>query len=204
MRVWRGAAALGTLLAALTLPGVAGAQAATGTSEPETPPAENPWALGLAVGIVQPDGGSEVYWSASLRRRMSARSAEGATLDSGRPPEGLKAYLEGEVGYWKQKTATTEDKDLLLGANLVGAVPTRSADIYIGVGFGAHFTEATLIRNGNRSSVSKTRFGGNLQFGVEVRVSERFGLFGVGRVDFVSGERNRQQAKVSGGVRYRF
>ena len=91
-----------------------------------------------------------------------------------------------------------------MGANLVGAVPTRAADIYIGVGFGAHFTDATLIKSASRSTVSKTRFGANLQFGVEVRVSERFGLFGVGRVDYVSGARNRQQSKVSGGVRYRF
>jgi hypothetical protein len=203
MRTWRGAAALGTFLAALTAPGVARAQAATGTSEPDPPAREYPWAIGLGVGIVQPDAGSEVYWSASLRRRVSARSQEGA-MESGRPPEGLKAYLEGEVGYWKQSTATTEDKDLLLGANLVGAVPTHAADIYIGVGFGAHFTDATLIKSSSRSTVSKTRFGGNLQFGVEVRLSERFGLFGVGRVDFVSGERNRQQSKVSGGARYRF
>ena len=203
MRTWRGAAALGVFVAALMAPGAARAQAATGTSEPDAPSNEHPWAIGLGVGIVQPDADSEVYWSASLRRRVSARSTESAT-ESGRPPEGLKAYVEGEVGYWKQTTATTEDKDLLVGANLIGAVPTRAADIFIGVGFGAHFTDATLIRSSGRSTTSKTRYGGNLQFGVEVRLSEHVGVFGVGRVDYVSGVRNRQQSKVSGGLRYRF
>jgi hypothetical protein len=206
MTTWRGAAFLGALVAALMAPAPVRAQAATGTHEPEAAEAsadENPWAIGLGAGIVQPDGGSEAYWSANLRRRVSARSTEGSQ-EGVHPPEGLKAYLEGEVGYWKQSTATTEDKDLLLGANLIGAVPTRNADIFIGVGFGAHFTDTALLRGATRTSTSKTRLGGNLQFGVEARVSERFGVFGVGRIDFISGDRNRQQFKVWGGVRYRF
>jgi hypothetical protein len=206
MRTWRGIATVAVLLAGVVAPDSARAQAATGTSESESSNSQgdaHSWAVGASVGIVQPEGGSDVYWSANLRRKVGAGSTEGAS-GSGRPPEGLRAYLEGEVGYWKQSTATTEDKDLLLGANLIGAVPTHSADIYIGVGFGAHFTDETLIAGSRSSTVSKTRFGGDLQFGVEVRVSEHVGLFGVGRIDFVSGDLNRQQTKVSGGVRYRF
>jgi hypothetical protein len=156
---------------------------------------------------VQPDGGSETYWSANLRRRMRKTEAEGAFEGAKQQaPEGLKAFLEAEVGYWKGSTLTTEDKDLLLGVNLIAAVPTRSADIFIGVGFGAHFTDQALVKSGgSRSTVSDTRLGGNVQFGVEVRMSERTGLFGAGRIDFLSGtDRNRQLSKVWGGLRVRF
>jgi hypothetical protein len=191
----------------LLSPVSARAQAASGSSEPEPQPREHVWALGLGAGIVQPDGGSETYWSANLRRRVRKTEGQGGAQGAGQQaPEGLKAFLEAEVGYWKGSTLTTEDKDLLLGVNLIGAVPTRSADIFIGVGFGAHFTDATLVRPaGGRSTVSDTRLGGNLQFGVEVRMSERTGLFGAGRIDFLSGsDRNRQLSKVWGGLRVRF
>jgi hypothetical protein len=73
-------------------------------------------------------------------------------------------------------------------------------DMFLGVGFGAHFIDVTA----GASSQSDTRLGGNLQFGVEVHPWERAGFFGVGRVDQLQGDRNRQQSKIWGGVRLRF
>jgi hypothetical protein len=190
-------------LAALWAPSNARAQAASGAPEPDSRPQEYAWSAGIGAGLVQPDNGSETYWQANLRRRLRTRSADDAVTGQ-QASEGLKAFLEAEVGYWKATTATTENKDLLLGLNLIGTVPTRAADMFIGVGFGAHFVDASLIETGSRATTSDTRFGGNVQFGVEVRLSERFGLWGAGRVDFLSGERDRKQSKITGGLRARF
>jgi hypothetical protein len=190
-------------LMSLVLPARAHAQAATGVAPQlgEDQPLEAAWALGLGAGIVQPDAQSETYWSANLRRHLGQRSERGASASA----TGLRAYLEGEVGYWKGETASTKDKDLLLGVNLIGAVPTPIVDLYLGVGFGAHFVDEAFLEGDTRIDRSKTRFGGNAQFGVEVKASERVGIFGNGRLDFLSGStRNRQYNKIWGGVRFYF
>jgi hypothetical protein len=175
------------------------AQAATGAApQPgEDGPLEPGWALGVGAGIVQSDEAGETYLSANLRHRLGTRG-EVAT-----PKDGLHAYVEGEVGYWKGETKAIRDKDLLVGVNLVGVVPTRVADLFMGVGFGVHFTDTKLLGAGEPDT-SETRFGGNAQFGVEVRATDHVGIFGTGRLDFLSGERNRQQNKIWGGLRVHF
>jgi hypothetical protein len=192
-------------LVVLALPSRAHAQAATGTAPElgEDRPLEFAWALGLGAGIVQPDVQSETYWSANLRRRLGRRSERANVASS--PSSGLRGYLEGEVGYWRGETAFTQDTDLLLGVNLIGAVPTPIVDLYLGVGFGAHFVDEAFLADGQRIDRSQTRFGGNAQFGVEVKAGERVGIFGNGRLDFLSGStRNRQYNKIWGGVRFYF
>jgi len=177
------------------------AQAASGTAaQPgEDRPLEPGWALGAGVGIVQSDEAGETYWSGNLRRRLGTR---GERSELSAPKDGLHAFVEGEVGYWKGDTPTTRDKDLLVGVNLVGVVPTPVADLFMGVGFGVHFTRYELL--GVSAPVSETRPGGNAQFGVEVRATHKLGIFGAGRLDFLSGERNRQQNKIWGGLRFYF
>jgi opacity protein-like surface antigen len=180
------------------------AQAATGAApDPgEDRPLESAWSLGLGAGIVQPDIQSETYWSANLRRQLGPRTERG---DATAPNSGLKAFLEGEVGYWKGEAATTKDKDLLVGLNLIGAVPTKVVDLYLGVGFGAHFVDETFTVGSQVVDQSETRFGGNAQFGVEVKATEHVGVFGNGRLDFLSGSnRNRQYNKIWGGIRFHF
>ena len=178
------------------------AQAASGTApEPgEDRPLEPGWALAAGAGIVQSDEAGEIYWSANLRRRLGTR---GEREEVTAPKDGLHAYVEGEVGYWKGETTTTKDKDLLVGVNIVGVVPTRVAELFMGVGFGVHFTDSDLV-GASHADTSDTRFGGNAQFGVEVRATDRLGIFGAGRLDFLSGERNRQQNKIWGGLRFYF
>jgi hypothetical protein len=175
------------------------AQAATGAApQPgEDRPLEPGWALGVGAGIVQSDQAGETYLSANLRRRLGTRG------DVATPKDGLHAYVEGEVGYWKGETKAIRDKDLLVGVNLVGVVPTHVADLFMGVGFGVHFTDTRLLGAG-APDASETRFGGNAQFGVEVRATDHVGIFGTGRLDFLSGERNRQQNKIWGGLRVHF
>jgi hypothetical protein len=178
------------------------AQAATGTApQPgEDRPLEPGWALGAGAGIVQTDEAGETYLSANLRRRLGTRAERGEVVA---PKDGLHAFVEGEVGYWKGETLTIKDKDLLVGVNLVGVVPTRVADLFMGIGFGVHFTDSEVLGVGALNT-SETRFGGNAQFGVEVRATGKLGIFGAGRLDFLSGERNRQQNKIWGGLRVYF
>ncbi len=189
----------------LLLPVWAQAQAAGGTApEPgEDQPLEFAWALGLGAGIVQPDTQSETYWSANLRRRLGQRGERTSVTSSS--STGLHAYVEGEVGYWKGETATSKDKDLLIGANLIGEVPTKVVSLYLGVGFGVHFVDEEYFVDAVHVDHSDTRFGGNAQFGVEVKASDRVGIFGNGRLDFLSGStRNRQYNKIWGGLRFYF
>lgn len=170
----------------VALAGVAGAQAATGIPAPETGAdgSDREWSVGLGAGIVVPDKSTETYLAANLRRFVGVRK------------QGVRGIVEAEVGYWKGTAGASRYRDLLLGVNLVASVPTGSADIFIGVGFGEHFTKL--------ADETRARFGANIHFGVEMPIGERFGAFGAGRIDFVQGEPHRQQAKMWGGVRARF
>ncbi len=198
-------ASLAAALLATVLPGRALAQSASGVSpqlDDDDRDLDSAWALGLGIGIVQPDVENETYFSANLRRQLGPRRESG---DANNSNTGLKGYLEGEVGYWKGETATTKDKDLLVGVNLIGAVPTRIVDLYLGVGFGVHFVDETFTSGSQVVDGSDTRFGGNAQFGVEVKAAEHVGVFGNGRLDFLSGSnRNRQYNKIWGGLRFYF
>jgi hypothetical protein len=64
-----------------------------------------------------------------------------------------------------------------------------------------HFTDSTPLSTG--ISESDSRLGGNLQFGVDIRVSHRLAVFGLGRFDILKGDINNQQTKVVGGLRLR-
>lgn len=196
-------------VAALALACVATPAAA---QEPRARPASGgyTWALGLGAGLVQPDGAGDAYLSATLRRRLRSDVSRRPDPDDGRArwneasAPSVRGYLEAEVGYWKRSGATASDRDLLLGLNLVGVMPTRGADLFVGVGFGVHFAETGVTTRGVHTTEDETRFGGNLHFGVDVHVSGRATLFGAGRIDLLEGEANRQQSKVWGGLRLGF
>jgi opacity protein-like surface antigen len=197
-------AVLALSLAALAVSAVAEDQpAATGEKQ-------QPWALGLGVGLVRWNDQGNLYVAANLRRRIHFKtqglegsgdaSASGGDSEQGRRG---RVYLEPEVGYWKHSEQGLEDKDLLAGMNLVGVVPTRAFELFLGVGFGAHFRDHDVVGAGVVSTQSRTRFGANVQFGVEADISEDVGIFGAGRVDLVE-ETPSQQSKVWGGLRFRF
>jgi hypothetical protein len=167
------------------------------------------WALGLGLGLVRSSDEGSLYYSANLRRRIHfkthsddpAAAAAAPEADQGRHG---RAYVEPEVGYWKHTFDDgTRDKDLLVGLNLVGVVPTRAFDLFLGAGFGAHFFDSDVFQNGVLTRDKSTHFGANIQFGVEADLARNVGLFGEGRVDLVD-RTPSQQSKVWGGLRFRF
>jgi hypothetical protein len=171
---------------------------------------QRPWALGLGVGLVRWNDQGDLYLAASLRRQIHFKTqglegsgdASGGGADSDQGRRG-RVYVEPEVGYWKHSEQGLEDKDLLAGLNLVGVVPTRAFELFLGVGFGAHFRDHDILEGGVVTTQSHTRFGANVQFGVEADISKDVGIFGAGRVDLVE-ETPSQQSKVWGGLRARF
>jgi hypothetical protein len=160
------------------------------------------------------------------RRGRDERPAEGASYEDleeynrrhnqegyrGRDPyrrggdysEGIRAYIEPEIGYWKRSETAREDEDLLLGVNLVGVVPTRAADFFVGVGFGLHFADTTVTRDDLVLKEDGERLGGNLQVGVEINLSNSVGIFGTGRIDILEDGPNDRQTKIWGGLRFHF
>jgi len=182
--------------------------------EPATNPEEQrPWALGLGIGLARSNDQGNLYYSANLRRRIHFKSREpdsqaGADAPSGvgaDPDQGRRGrvYVEPEVAYWKRSEGGLDEKDLLVGLSLVGVVPTRAFDLFLGAGFGAHFHDRDVREAGIVSTESATRFGANVQFGVEADLVGSVGIFGAGRVDIVE-DRPSQQSKVWGGLRFRF
>jgi hypothetical protein len=168
------------------------------------------WALGLGLGLVRSNDEGSLYYSANLRRRIHfhARTDDtaGAAASAPEPEQGRhgRAYVEPEFGYWKRKADNGEsEKNLLVGVNLVGVVPTRAFDLFLGAGFGAYFFDSDVFQNGVLAREKSTHFGANIQFGVEADLTRNVGLFGEGRVDLVDTTPS-QQSKVWAGLRFRF
>ena len=168
-----------------------------------------PWALGLGLGLVRSNDEGSLYLSANLRRRIHFRGPDdssGAGTPAPEADQGRhgRAYVEPEFGYWKRTAANGErEKDVLVGVNLVGVVPTRAFDLFLGAGFGAHFLDLDVFRNGALVGQTATRFGANIQFGVEADLARSVGIFGEGRVDLID-KKPSQQSKVWAGLRFRF
>jgi opacity protein-like surface antigen len=181
--------------------------------EPKPDEAEgHAWAVGLGYGVVFIDDLGDGYFGINLRRRVGGRDGDedeqGRSRDEqtgfrlGRQREGIRAFVEAEYGRFKRDDGQGRtDTDQLLGLNVIGVVPARSVDIFLGIGFGMHFLDAEPAMAAEEDS---SRVGGNAQFGVEVYVTERVGVFGAGRVDFLEGERLGQQSKVWAGLRVHF
>lgn len=194
------------------------------------------FAFGLGGGIVLPnDQGNEdgeIYYSANFRWRVFDRSRSGDRDDRdksgagyndrhnrshnrGHYPgsqgdSGIRGFIEPEVGYWKRSADDSDAEDLHVGLNLIGVVPTRSADFFVGVGFGFHQIDGSrFIRNSGGVIVAETdlsndRLGANVHVGVELHVSESIGLFGTGRLDVLEDEPYDRQTKIWGGIRFHF
>lgn len=175
--------------------------------------------LGLGIGLVDPEDSeeAEIYGTASVRFRIGANGDDRGSREGdwegdhyrGRPPggadSGIVGYLEPEVGYWSGGGDREEIEDLLVGVNLVGVVPTSNAAYYLGVGFGVHFFDATLMRQvGGVIESDEELLGGNLHVGVDVNVGPNTALFGTGRVDILEGDIAERQTKVYLGLRVAF
>jgi hypothetical protein len=160
------------------------------------------YALGVGVGLVEA-GETEDYLTAALRIRVGRDEDEdgegGRRLD-----RGVEGYIEPEIGYWESSTDAIDGSDLLLGVNLIGAMPFSRAETFIGVGVGAHFIDAAVLENNPNLDDDETKLGVNAQFGIDLRVSRSVSAFGTGRFDLVQGSEENVQTKVYLGVRARF
>lgn len=192
------------------------------------------FAIGFGAGIVLVDDNrgnddGEIYYSANFRWRVLGRDGRRRDRDAGdynqqhnqrhyrgrypagyNPGGGIQGYLEPEIAYWKRSGDGSTAEDLLLGLNLVGVVPTRNADFFLGVGFGFHNFDGELLvrddagRQVDRVDLSKDRIGGNLQVGVEIYLTSSLGIFGTGRLDILEDEPFDRQTKIWGGLRAHF
>jgi hypothetical protein len=157
------------------------------------------FALGVGVGLVEPADEVETYLMAALRIRVSGRDD-----DEGAGEQGIRGYLEPEVGYWEASGDGREGSDLLLGVNLVGVVPLGPVDSFFGVGAGAHFVDTSLLENDPFADGSETKLGANAHFGLDLYITESLSAFGAGRFDLVQGSDDNVQSKVYLGLRARF
>lgn len=201
------------LLALLCAAPCARADEPPAPKEPKDSAEGPPWAVGLGYGVVYIDGQGDGYFGVNIRRRVGGRGgddekdAQGRSGDEktgfrmGRQREGIRAFVEAEYGRFSREADRRKDTDSMLGLNVIGVVPARSVDVFLGIGFGVHFFDGEPALPADEDA---TRIGGNAQFGVEVYVTDKVGIFGVGRVDFIEGERLGQQSKVWAGLRVHF
>jgi hypothetical protein len=154
------------------------------------------YAFGIGLGLVDPDGPVEPYYTAGFRIRLGQHDRDEYEYQGG-----IQAFIEPEVGYWERD----DDSDLLLGVNLLGLVPFRRVDYYFGVGAGIHFLDTQVFDNqGVPIDESDERLGMNAQFGIDVHVSESTVIFGTGRFDLVEGAQDEIQDKLILGLRFQF
>jgi len=161
------------------------------------------YALGVGIGLVEPNSKVETYYTAALRIRTNGRDSDRRAAAG---DEGVSGYVEPEVGYWTASgdQGHAKGSDTLLGVNLIGVVPLGSVDSFFGVGAGAHFIDNSVLLDDRTLTGSSTKFGANAQFGLDLYINRKLSVFGVGRFDLVQDAENRIQSKVYLGLRGRF
>lgn len=165
-------------------------------------------ALSLGAGIVEPDGGGEVYYHGAFRFQVGDRAERRQQGDDWRYASrgDVEAHIEPEVGYWERDENGFSESDLSVGVNAIGVVPGRAVDYFFGVGLGLHFLNTRIDAAPGRDELdeSDSHVGGNFQVGLDVHVSEGLSLFGTGRFDVIEGLDETLQGKVYMGLRFRF
>lgn len=156
------------------------------------------FALAVGVGLVEPTDEVETYLMAALRIGVSG-SSKGKSREAG-----MRGYLEPEVGYWKRSDNGIDGGDLLVGVNLIGAVPFGQVDSFFGVGAAAHFIDNQILLNDPRATGSETKLGVNAQFGIDLYLTDNLSAFGASRFDLVQDSDDQVQSKVYLGLRARF
>lgn len=163
-------------------------------------------ALSLGAGIVEPDGGGEIYYHGAFRIQVSDEDERGEDDWRYASRGDIEAHVEPEVGYWERDEVGFSESDLSVGVNAIGVVPGRAVDYFFGVGLGVHFLDSQIDAAPGRAQIdeSDTHFGGNFQVGLDVHLSPGLSLFGTGRFDVVEGLDETLQGKVYMGLRFRF
>jgi len=155
------------------------------------------YALGFGLGLVDPEGPTEPYYSVALRIRMGRHDRDREDLQA----EGMQGFIEPEIGYWERDAGNS---DMLAGVNLIGVVPFRRVDYSFGVGAGIHFLDFQVQQGLDVIDDSDERFGVNAQFGIDLHMTDNLTAFGTGRFDLVEGNEFELQNKVYLGLRALF
>ena len=172
---------------------------------------DSKYSLGLALGLVSLDDPGQAD-DVEFYGTINFRIAVGPGHDR---PGGWRGYLEPELGYWEsgvgprsQSFQNLGRSDLLLGINIVGVMPYNAVDFFVGAGAGIHFIDQDVRRFTSTGSIdssdSDEALGVNAHFGVDVGISRKVSLFGVGRFDIVDDNSNSLDAKAYLGLRLRF
>ena len=163
------------------------------------------YALGFGAGIVRVEEQGLTTFTGNFRFNWWDEDRDedkvGRVLGS---RNRMKGFLEAEVGYWKDSEITPVESDLLIGINAIGVLPTRSADFFFGGGVGAHFLRASAIQDDEEPFEDSTKFGANIQFGVDLNFTQPVSFFAMGRYDLLLGDVVDFQSKILLGVRFRF
>lgn len=163
------------------------------------------YAIAVGAGLVKPASQTESYYMAALRIRIGRGDQDENRGGGGvQHDRSIQGYLEPEVGTWKSTDNTVSGKDTLLGVNLIGAFPFAAAESFLGIGIGAHFVDAALLRSSSSLSGQQTKLGANAQFGIDLNITRALSVFGAGRFDLVQGAKDSVQSKVYLGLRARF
>jgi hypothetical protein len=153
------------------------------------------FSLGIAGGVVRIDEDADFFVLGNFR----FNSRLGSSVYS--------RHLELELSYWKRDaegTVRRPDSDLALSFNGILGFPGAVASMFIGVGVGIHYLDGvpepdTLQLEG------QYHFGANIQFGLDLKMSERIAFFGTGRLDIIEGdlpEVDTLQPKIYVGLRF--
>ncbi len=172
---------------------------------------EGKYSLGLALGLISLDDPGQAD-DVEFYGTINFRIAVGPGHDR---PGGWRGYIEPELGYWESGTGTAGQSsqslgrsDMLLGLNIVGVMPFNAVDFFVGAGAGIHFIDQDIRRFTSTGSIdssdSDEALGVNAHFGVDVGLSRKASLFGVGRFDIVDDTSNSLDAKAYLGLRLRF
>ena len=180
---------------------------------------EGRWSLGVGFGFVElgdnviegnqlvSDDVVEQYFSVDLRIGFGdnyAHNHQRGCVNCAR----YNGYLVPEIGYWAGDVQGLDKSDLLLGLNIVGGMPLNAVEFFVGAGLGVHLIDQDLIvKEGDVLSTrsdSGSAIGANAHFGVDVAVSRRVSVFGVGRFDIVDDDRDELEGKAYVGVRFGF
>ncbi len=170
------------------------------------------FAFGIGIGLVDlsdsfDDDSTETYMHASFRIMVGDKSAK-------RDDQTVVAYLEPEIGYWNASYRVPLDDnadtpfidgdqtDLMVGLNIIGVVPFQRVDYFLGAGLSIHSFDSGGDFSGVRVDDDEV-FGVNIQTGLDVRLGENIGVFGLLRIDLVE-DVVEEQVKIALGVRFFF
>lgn len=172
----------------------------------------------LAGSAWAAESGNSIYAGAGYAKPKDLES--GATYFTGGLEFGLAGGvgLQAEFGYWKKSEGLEEFlqvgvDDKMVGLNLIVRPETKgSVGVFLGAGAAVHMVKLSASVLGISDSDTKTVVGGQALGGIDLKVSDDFGLFATvryevnGKPDWggAIGQPDISGFKAYGGIRVHF